>query len=375
MPTRPAIAYTATATATLAVAFLLHFPSLYEPRWYGDEGIFAAVAYNVRHGATLYSGAWDNKPPLIFFTYAGIQSAFGTGVFPLHLAATISVLATQIVVMAIAFVLFGARRSLVAGLLLAFGMGTPLVEGNLAMTETFMVLPASLAVLAYVLAERRPAHNTHPVVRRRRRLHRHCCRLQAGRRVRRRGDRDDDLDHARPSAARSRAHRRRLRGTAGGVRDLLPRGRRILASTGTPSPARSACTRTSDRRNHRSRGSPAFSRRCSPSHGSCAADNSGGPCASACSRYCGSASLSRARRRVRSRSRTICSKPCQHSHSCSSPTRSGRKRRTSARSRWQSAPSSSWPSSSASSPLRTRNARSSIPSTTTAPSCSTNTAR
>ncbi len=162
MSTRPAIAYTATATATLAIAFLLHFPSLYEPRWYGDEGIFAAVAYNVRHGATLYAGAWDNKPPLIFFTYAGIQSAFGTGVFPLHLVATISVLATQIVVMAIAFVLFGARRSLVAGLLLAFGMGTPLVEGNLAMTETFMVLPASLAVLAYVLAERRPVTTRTP---------------------------------------------------------------------------------------------------------------------------------------------------------------------------------------------------------------------
>lgn len=157
MRTRPAIAYTAAAAATLAVAFLLHVPSLYEPRWYGDEGIFAAVAYNVRHGATLYSGAWDNKPPLIFFTYAALQSAFGTGVFPLHLAAAATVLATQVVVLAIGSLLFGARRSLLAGLLFAFAMGTPLVEGNLAMTETFMVLPASLAVLAYVLAERRDA--------------------------------------------------------------------------------------------------------------------------------------------------------------------------------------------------------------------------
>jgi Dolichyl-phosphate-mannose-protein mannosyltransferase len=155
MQTRPAVAYTTLAAATLLVAFLLHYPSLFEPRWYGDEGIFAAVAQNIRHGETLYAGAWDNKPPLIFFTYAGIQSTLGSSVFALHLVATIGVLATQVTVMSIAFLLFGARRSLVAGLLFAFAMGTPALEANLAMTETFMILPTSLAVLAYLLAERR----------------------------------------------------------------------------------------------------------------------------------------------------------------------------------------------------------------------------
>jgi 4-amino-4-deoxy-L-arabinose transferase-like glycosyltransferase len=162
MRTRQAITYATLATGTLAIAFLLHYPSLFEPRWYGDEGIFAAVAQNIRHGETLYSGAWDNKPPLIFFTYAAIQSAFGAGIFPLHLVATMSVLFTQIVVMSIGYRLFGARRSLVAGLLFALGMGTPLVEGNVAMTETFMILPASLAVLTYLLAERRPASERTP---------------------------------------------------------------------------------------------------------------------------------------------------------------------------------------------------------------------
>ena len=87
MQTRPAVAYTTLAAATLLVAFLLHYPSLFEPRWYGDEGIFASVAESLRHGRMLYSGSWDNKPPLIYFTYAGIQAAFGTGMFPLHLVA------------------------------------------------------------------------------------------------------------------------------------------------------------------------------------------------------------------------------------------------------------------------------------------------
>ena len=81
------------AAATLAFAFVLRYPSLFEPRWYGDEGIFAGVATNIREGRTLYAQAWDNKPPLIFYTYAAIQSAFGSSVFALHLWTTVSVLA------------------------------------------------------------------------------------------------------------------------------------------------------------------------------------------------------------------------------------------------------------------------------------------
>jgi Dolichyl-phosphate-mannose-protein mannosyltransferase len=162
MPARTITAYATLAAGTLLVAVLLHYPSLFEPRWYGDEGIFAAVAENIRHGQTLYADAWDNKPPLIFFTYAAIQAAFGAGIFPLHLVATISVLTTQLSVMAIALLLFGARRSLVAGLIFAVAMGTPLLEANLAMTETFMILPASLAVLVYLLAERRAPHARTP---------------------------------------------------------------------------------------------------------------------------------------------------------------------------------------------------------------------
>ena len=155
MRARTTAGYTTLAATTLFVAFLLHYPSLFEPRWYGDEGIFAAVAQNIRHGQTLYADAWDNKPPLIFFTYAGVQSTFGSGILALHLVATISVLATQLTVMTVALLLFGPRRSLVAGLIFALAMGTPLIEANLAMTETFMILPASLAVLVYLLAERR----------------------------------------------------------------------------------------------------------------------------------------------------------------------------------------------------------------------------
>ncbi len=147
--------FVALAALTVLLGFALRYPSLYEPRWYGDEGIFAAIAQNMREGRTLYAQAWDNKPPLIYFTYAGIQSVFGTSVFALHLVTTVVVLSTQVCVMAVAVRLSGWRRALVAGLVFAALMDTPIIEGDLAMTETFMILPASLAVLAFVVAEER----------------------------------------------------------------------------------------------------------------------------------------------------------------------------------------------------------------------------
>jgi hypothetical protein len=149
------VAFMALAVATVALALALRFPSLYEPRWYGDEGIFAAIAQNMRDGRTLYSEAWDNKPPLIFVTYALIQSAFGTGVMPLHAVTSGVVIGTQVAVMAIALRLYGPWRALAAGVTFGFVMCTPIIEGNLALTETYMILPATLAVLVFVVAQSR----------------------------------------------------------------------------------------------------------------------------------------------------------------------------------------------------------------------------
>jgi 4-amino-4-deoxy-L-arabinose transferase-like glycosyltransferase len=145
-------AFVAACGLLLALAFLLRVPSLAEPRWYRDEGIFAAVAHDVRQGQVLYAGAWDNKPPLIFYTYAAIQALFGSGVFALHLVTTVAVLATMTAVMAIALRLYGRVAALSAGGVFAVVMGAPVIEGNLAMTETYMILPAALAVLCTLRA-------------------------------------------------------------------------------------------------------------------------------------------------------------------------------------------------------------------------------
>lgn len=50
-----------------------------------NEGIYGAVAQEMRHGALLYKDVWDHKPPLIYLEYQVIQRLFGSGEAALHL--------------------------------------------------------------------------------------------------------------------------------------------------------------------------------------------------------------------------------------------------------------------------------------------------
>lgn len=131
----------------LLLTFLMRFPSLFEPFWYGDEGIFAAVGRNLNLGGTLYATGWDNKPPMIYLTYAAIFKFFGVSMFWLHLFAAVSVLATSAIIYEIALGILGMRRALLASLIFGVLTSLRLVEGNLALTEIFMILPISLAML------------------------------------------------------------------------------------------------------------------------------------------------------------------------------------------------------------------------------------
>ena len=54
----------------LAGVILLRIPTLFEPYWYGDEGIYLTVGHALRQGVELYSGIHDNKPPLLYLLAA-----------------------------------------------------------------------------------------------------------------------------------------------------------------------------------------------------------------------------------------------------------------------------------------------------------------
>src|SRR3989344_1864660 len=131
----------------LFLTFLFRLPSLFEPFWYGDEGIFAAVARNLNQGGVLYKTAWDNKPPMIYVTYQLIFATFGVSMFWLRLVTMVVVMATAAVIYEIGEAVLGRKRALVVAFAFGFLSSLRIVEGNLALTEIYLVLFTSLAML------------------------------------------------------------------------------------------------------------------------------------------------------------------------------------------------------------------------------------
>ncbi len=50
----------------ILLMILLRIPSLFEPYWYGDEGIYLTLGQAIRKGLLLYRDIHDNKPPLLY---------------------------------------------------------------------------------------------------------------------------------------------------------------------------------------------------------------------------------------------------------------------------------------------------------------------
>lgn len=130
------------------VFFILRLPSLFEPYWYGDEGIYQAVAMLVKNGAPLYSGAWENKPPLLLIIYALLNS-------DQFLIRGLSLIFGLVSIWFFYFVakkLFPSSKyaSIVSTAVYAVVFGTRIIEGNIANAENFMLLPI-LAAAALVL--------------------------------------------------------------------------------------------------------------------------------------------------------------------------------------------------------------------------------
>lgn len=127
--------------------FLLRFPSFFEPYWYGDEGIYEVIGYALRHGRFLYVGIWDNKPPLLYLLY-GLVDGNQTLI---RILSCLVGLAAVIVFFFLAKTLFKRPTptyvsTAIFGLLLAL----PLVEGNIANAENFMVLSTISAAFLLV---------------------------------------------------------------------------------------------------------------------------------------------------------------------------------------------------------------------------------
>lgn len=128
----------------LSVA-VLHLPSLFEPYWYGDEGIYLTLGMAVRKGLVLYRDIHDNKPPLLYWTAALAGSQFW-----LKFILMVWHLLTIAVFYRLAKLWSGKSNwipVIAAGLLAVLTM---LPEGNIANGEIFMILPVIGGMLTLI---------------------------------------------------------------------------------------------------------------------------------------------------------------------------------------------------------------------------------
>lgn len=128
---------------TAFIFFLLRLPSLFEPYWYGDEGVYHVLGFGINNGRLLYQQIWDNKPPLLYLLYA----LFSSDQFTVRLVSMIFGLLSVFVFYFLARKLFSQKRKIIlfTTFIFAIFFGLPLLEGNIANAENFMILPILLS--------------------------------------------------------------------------------------------------------------------------------------------------------------------------------------------------------------------------------------
>jgi len=128
---------------------LLRIPSLNEPYWYGDEGIYQVVGRAIGSGKVLYRDIWDNKPPLLYIIYAVVNG----DLYIVKLLSLFVGLFSSVAFFFLSRSLFNkSSSSYIATIVFVVLFGSPLLEGNIANAENFMMLPiiiASCVLISY----------------------------------------------------------------------------------------------------------------------------------------------------------------------------------------------------------------------------------
>lgn len=119
-----------------------------------DEGEYAYVGERWLNGEIPYRDAFDQKPPGIFLVYGGVIRALGRSPSAIHWGAQIWSFGTVAAVWALARAAAGNAAGAAAGIIFSLLSADPGVLGNAANTETFLVLPSTLSLLAALRARR-----------------------------------------------------------------------------------------------------------------------------------------------------------------------------------------------------------------------------
>jgi 4-amino-4-deoxy-L-arabinose transferase-like glycosyltransferase len=126
----------------LALLFLiLRLPSLFEPNWYGDEGVYLVLGQAIRKGVLLYAKIHDNKPPTLYYLAALSQTVFG-----FRLLLSLWMIPTVYIFNLLSKKFLPHPLYKLSTLIFLLITSIPLFEGTIANAEIFMVLPTILGV-------------------------------------------------------------------------------------------------------------------------------------------------------------------------------------------------------------------------------------
>lgn len=127
----------------LFLTIIFRFPSLFEPYWYGDEGVTLTVSQAISRGEILYRDIDDNKVPLLYF----ISAIWGGDLFSMKLLALLWSLVTVSVFYFFSRIFLGERFALLSTLIFIILTNTPVLEGNIVNGEIYFILLTTLSAL------------------------------------------------------------------------------------------------------------------------------------------------------------------------------------------------------------------------------------
>lgn len=126
------------------MTLILRLPSLFEPYWYGDEGIYLTIGMALRKGFLLYRDVFDNKPPLFYL----LPLVANGSLFWFRFLLMTSVLTTIYFFYRLTKKLLFEKEILAKVVTIIFAVLTTirLLEGNIANAEIFILLPTILGL-------------------------------------------------------------------------------------------------------------------------------------------------------------------------------------------------------------------------------------
>jgi len=129
---------------------VLRLPSLFEPYWYGDEGIYLTLGQGIKKGLLLYSQIHDNKPPTLYYLAALSQTVFG-----FRLLLSLVMIPTIFFFYKLSLYFLNSKFAKISTFVFLILTSLPWLEGNIANAEIFMLLPTILGVWYFLTATKK----------------------------------------------------------------------------------------------------------------------------------------------------------------------------------------------------------------------------